>query len=173
MSFDLDHYLVPANLPGAALVPDRGKLGPYHELLAAGFAEAGRCWADLKLQRDAFDRLYRELEETAASADVVRTVAAQIDEHEQRIAAEYTPGLQQVAARLPHYHQRKRRDRSAQSMARLGEEILEIGTAWLDLFQNTRLRLLRLASVRDGQPASPIFSDPDAAMEHLRRTLAG
>jgi hypothetical protein len=170
---DLNHYLVQSNLPDASLVPAGAQLGPVHELLAAGFAEAGRRWADLKQQRDAFDQLYRETEEGAAAPEVIRVLAEEIEEHERRLAAENLPGLQQIAGRLPHYYRRKKRDRNAQSMARLGEEIIAIGTAWLELVQNTRLRLLRLASIRDGEPPSPTFADADAAIEDLRRALAG
>jgi hypothetical protein len=164
----LEAYLVPLTLPSADLVPGSSDgLGPYHDQLASGFAEAGACWLELKRQRDVFDQLYHELEDHAAAADAIRALAAELEEHEHRVAAGYVPGLQQIAGRLPYYHRRKKRDRSAQSMARLGEEIIEIGTTWLELLQNTRLRLLRLASVRDGEPSGPTFSDSAAAKLYL------
>jgi hypothetical protein len=171
MILDLNRYLVPLNLLDASLVP--AEADHVHELLATGFAEAGHRWADLKQQRDAFDQLYREIEEGTATPEAIRVLADEIEKHEHRLAAENLPDLQQIAGRLPHYYRRKKRDRNAQSMARLGEEIIAIGTAWLELVQNTRLRFLSLASIRDGEPPSPTFADADAAMEHLRRALAG
>jgi hypothetical protein len=125
---DLNHYLVQSNLPDASLVPAGARLGPVHDLHAAGFAEAGRRWADLKQQGDAFDQLYRETEEGAAAPEVIRVLAEEIEKHERRPAAENLPDLQQIADRLPHDYRRKKRDRNAQSMARLGEEIIAIPT---------------------------------------------
>jgi hypothetical protein len=98
---------------------------------------------------------------------VIRSLGEELEEYERRIAEEYLPGLTQIAARLPHYHQRKRRDRRAQPMARLGKEIIEIGVTWLELLPDTRLRLLRLAAAHDGEPSSPIF-----LTRMLRRTIS-
>jgi hypothetical protein len=164
----LEPYLIEMALPSADLVASGGEqLGSVDHQLASGFSTAGDSWQKLKRQREAFDQLYRDLEENAATASAIRAIAARLEKHEKRLAAEYVPALQQIAGRLPHYQQRKKRDRRAQSMVRLGEEIIEIGISFLELLQNTRLRLLRLALLHDGEPPGPTFSDPTAAKDYL------
>jgi hypothetical protein len=63
---------------------------------------------------------------------------------------------------------RRRRDRYARSMVRLGEEILDIWDAWLELYQNLEIRLRKLASDRALTPPSKTFSDSAEAVRHLR-----
>jgi len=58
-------------------------------------------------------------------------------------------------------------------MVRLGEEILDIWDAWLELYQNLEIRLRKLASDRDPSPPSTAFSDSIEAVRHLRSIAAG
>jgi hypothetical protein len=155
---------VPAGFPD--LTPDRS----YHDVLINMLIQATRIRRQVREQERLFEELLRDVE--AASAEELRSLADEIEVVERSQAAVYVPALQDISDRLPA-HRRRRSDRDARSMARIGEEIIDIGRAWLELFQNTRLRFLRLASIRDGEPPSPTFADADAAMEHLRRALAG
>jgi hypothetical protein len=170
----LHRYLVTPSLPAAAVIPlSEPKLPKfYHDLFADGFARIAQCWSDLKQQCSAFEQLYSAVEASSEPPAAIRALAQELETHERRLAAEYIPGWQQIAARLPYLYQRKKRDQNAKSMVRMAEETIEVGAAWLESFQNIRLRLIRLASDRDGEP-SPVFSDPDAAMEHLRSALVG
>ena len=55
---------------------------------------------------------------------------------------------------------RKRRDRIAGSMVRLGEEMIDICASWLELYQNLEIRLRKLASDRDPAPQNEAPAGP-------------
>jgi hypothetical protein len=64
----------------------------------------------------------------------------------------------------------------ARSVRRSAEESLNIALTWLEIYQNLRIRLLKLASEQRaaaGETGSPILCDADEMERYLRRIAGG
>src|SRR5437660_6386977 len=126
--------------------------------LAVLAASVARGRADLKDQSDRFDELFRETERTGMTPEELEEGAQIIFENEQKAAATLILEIQQLERNLARKHPPTDFFRS---WRRSAEEALEIGQSWLELYQNLRIRLLKLASdrrVAAGETGSPILS---------------
>ena len=162
----LGHYLV---APPALLPAMRFGEAPHdvtHGFLTEAFSAVSHYRAELGRQEGLFEDFYRLVEASGGSASEIEALADDVHESEARALLSGEAGLQKITEGLRSW--RKRRDRIAGSMVRLGEEIIDICAAWLELYQNLEIRLRKLASDRDPSPPSKIFSDGAEAVRHLR-----
>lgn len=141
--------------------------------LATLAAAAARGRADLKDQSDRFDELYREVERTEMTPEELEEGARIVFENEQTFAAVLIPQIEEIQQKLTRKYLPTN---FARSLRRSAEEALEIGQTWLELYQNLRIRLLKLASDRRmaaGRAGSPILSNADDMEAYLRRVAEG
>jgi hypothetical protein len=139
----------------------------------AVLADTGaKARAKLKEQSDRFDELYREADRTAATPEELVAAAEIILANERKAAEVLAPQIEKLQQHLTRKHPSTD---FARSVRRLAEDALEVGQTWLELYQNLRMRLLKLASDRRaaaGESGSPILSDA-AEMERYLRRVAG
>ncbi len=137
--------------------------------LAAGAALVAKSRAALKKQSDRFEKFYREAERARATPDKLEEAAQQILDNERQLAAVLVPQIEELERKLA----RKRLPTDFyRSLRRSTEESLDIGKTWLELYQNLRIRLLKLASDRRlaaGETGSSILSDSGEMERYLRR----
>lgn len=137
--------------------------------LAAGAALIAKSRAALKKQSDRFEKFYREAERAGTAPDKLEEAARQILDNERKLAAVLVPQIEELEQTLA----RKRRSTDFyRSLRRSTEESLDIGKTWLELHQNLRIRLLKLASDRRlaaGETGSPILSASGEMERYLRR----
>ena len=168
-------YLLPppAVFPEGALTDEiRSRADPLGRLavLAASVAKGRDA---LKKQSDRFEELYREADRTEAPSEELEEAARIILANEHKVAAAIVPQIEKLEQTLARKHPRTDFSRSGR---RLAEEGLDIGHTWLELYQNLRIRLLKLASdrrVAAGETASPVLSDADEMVRYLRRIAGG
>lgn len=140
--------------------------------LATLAASIARGRADLKSQSDRFDELYHQARQEEVTPEELEESAQIIYENELKTADVLMPQIEQLQRNLARKHPPSDFARAAR---RAAEEALDIGQTWLELYQNVRIRLLKLASDRRlaaGEPGSPILSDATEMERYLRR-LAG
>ncbi len=129
--------------------------------------------AALKRQNDRFDELYREAEKAGTTPEQLEAIANIVLDKERRAAA----GMRSRLEPLEQNVIRKRPiTEFTRSLKRTDEEMLEIVHTWLELYQNVRIRLLKLASDRRaaaGETGSPISSDAGEIEAYLRRIAEG
>jgi len=116
--------------------------------------------------------LYRKAGQTNAPPEELEEAAAIILDNERQAASALVPQIKQIEQKLAREHPSTG---FARSVRRSAEEALDIGQTWLELHQNLRIRLLKLASDRraaSGEAGSPILADADD-MERYLRTIAG
>jgi len=104
---------------------------------------------------------------------VLEEAAGIIFDNERKIAAALVPQIEQIGRKLARKH---RPTSFARAVRRSAEEALDIGQTWLELYQNLRIRLLKLASdrrVTAGETGSPIVSDAGEMERYLRRIAGG
>lgn len=165
-------------LPPPALVGEKKLRGsfPTGDMYArlAELAEAqARARTRLKEQRDRFDQLSEQAEHPEVDPDDLDALARALRAEEIEHAALLVPQIERLNQNLASPKGRADTP-SARSWRRLAEESLEIAISWLELYQNQQIRLYKLASDRRSvdEPSSPVFSDPEAAAEYLRKLIA-
>jgi hypothetical protein len=137
-----------------------------HGFLTEAFSVVSRYRAELGRQEGLFEDFYRQIEAGGGSFAEIEALADEVHDAEERSRAGGVADLRKVTIGVEYY--RRRRDRHARSMVRLGEEMADICASWLELYQNLEIRLRKLASDRDPAPPSKIFSDGAEAVRHLR-----
>jgi hypothetical protein len=132
-----------------------------------------RTRAALSEQNERFNALYREAAEIVNAPDELEQLADAVFDNERRIAAKFLPKIEQLKRNLATPGA-SADTRSMRSWRRSAEEMLEISINWLELYQNLRIRLLKLASDRRqvSDPGSPVFSNAEDADEYLRKLVA-
>jgi hypothetical protein len=168
-------YLLPppAAFPEGVLNDEQGPRGDPLGRLAVFAASVAKGRAALKKQSDQFEELYREAERTNAPPEELEEAAGIILDNERKIAAALVTQIQQLERNVARKHPPTDFARSARRSA---EEALDIGQTWLELYQNLRIRLLKLASdrrVAAGETGGPILSDADEMERYLRRIVGG
>ncbi len=141
--------------------------------LAAFAASVAKGRAALKEQSDRFEELYREAERTEAAPEELEEAARIILDNERKVAAALVPQIENLEQNMARKHPRTD---FARSVRRSAEEALDIGQTWLELYQNLRIRLLKLASdrlVATGEMGSPVLSDASEMERYLRRIAGG
>jgi hypothetical protein len=170
----LGHYLLtpPVLLPAAHFDEEQREV--THGFLAEGFAGTARYRVELSRQEGLFEDFYRQIEAGGGSLLEIEAVADEVHEAEERARAGSAADLQRVTLGVQYYRRlyRRRHDRYAGSMIRLGEEILDVCGAWLELYQNLEIRLRKFASDRDPTAPSKTFSDGAEAVRYLRSLAA-
>jgi hypothetical protein len=124
--------------------------------------------AALKQQSNSFEELYRKAEQTNATPEELEEAVEIILDNEQKLATALEKLKQNLARRHPPTD-------FARSARRSAEESLGLTQSWLELYQNLRIRLLKLASdrrVAAGEIGSAVVSDADEMERYLRR-IAG
>jgi hypothetical protein len=166
----LGHYLLapPALLPARHFDDDPAH-EITHEFLAEAFATTARYRTDLSRQQGLFEDFYRQTETGVEATAEIEALADAVHEAEERSRAGVEADLRKVAESVEFYRRRNRsrHDRKLGSMVRLGEEIIDVCGAWLELYQNLEIRLRKLASDRNPEPASRVFLDGTEAIQHL------
>jgi hypothetical protein len=141
--------------------------------LAVFAASVAKGRAALKEQSDQFEKLYREAERANSPPEELEEAAGIIFDNERKIAAVLVPQIEKLEKNLARKHPPTD---FARSVRRSAEEALDIGQTWLELHQNLRIRLMKLASDRRiaaGETGSPILSDADEMERYLRRDAGG
>jgi hypothetical protein len=127
----------------------------------------------LKKQRNYFEELYHEAERTEAAPEELEDGARIIFDNERKAAIALLPQIEKLKEILAQKHLRTDFTRSVRRSA---EESLNIAETWLEVHQNLRIRLLKLASDRraaSGETGSPILFDADEMERYLRRVAEG
>jgi hypothetical protein len=141
--------------------------------LASLAASAARGRAALKEQSDQFEELFREAERNEATPEELEGAANIILENERKAAATLVPQIEKLERNLARRHPPTD---YARSVRRAVQEALDIGRTWLELYQNLRIRLLKLASdcrAAAGETGSPILSDANEMERYLRKITDG
>ena len=128
--------------------------------------------AALKQQSNSFEELYRKAEQTNATPEELEEAVEIILDNEQKLATALAPDIEKLKQNLARRHPPTDFARSARRSA---EESLDLTQSWLELYQNLRIRLLKLASdrrVAAGETGSAVVSDADEMERYLRR-IAG
>ena len=174
-SLTVSAYLLPPPtvFPSGVLSGERRSRGDPLGRLAVLAASTAKDRAALKNQSDRFEELYREAERTEALPEELEEAAKIIHDNERKIAAVLVPQIEKLEKNLARKHPPTD---FARSVRRSAEEALDIGQTWLELFQNLRIRLLKLASdrrVAAGETGSPVFSSADEMERYLRGIAEG
>ena len=162
----------PVAFPKGALNDEHRARGDPLGRLAIFAASVAKGRAALKKQSDQFEELYREAERSKAPPEELEEAARIIFDNERKVAAALVPQIKQIERKLARKHPPTD---FARSVRRSAEEALDIAQTWLELYQNLRIRLLKLASdrrVAAGAAGSPILSDADEMEQYLRQ-IAG
>ena len=162
-------------LPPPTAFPEGKRHSPSDPLgrLAVLAASVAKGRAALKNQSDKFEELYHEAERTNASPEELEEGARIILDNESKTAAVLVPQIKRLERNMARKHPVTDFYRSAR---RLIEESLDITQTWLELYQNLRIRLLKLASdrrVAAGETGSPLLSDAEEMERYLRRIAEG
>jgi hypothetical protein len=136
--------------------------------MAEMLSDLARLRRETRVQEQLFETLLRE--KSSASTEELEELADALQTEEHRQASLHLVGLKGISERLKVYRERSD-DSRARSMVRIAEEIFDIFGSWLELFQNTRLRILQLASARDPHPLSPVFTNGNEAVAYLDRLM--
>jgi len=139
--------------------------------LAKLSAAQARARVQLKEQSDRFDALYEEARHLAASPGELRELAQAVRFRELEAAAALMPQIERLRENLPTQKGNSNVP-TIRSLQCLAEDALEIWISWLELYQNLQIRLYKLASDRGEGTVSPVFSDPDEAIEYLHKLVA-
>jgi hypothetical protein len=157
----IDTYLIEAPTLAAPDRPD----DPAK--LAEISAEFERARGAREEQRAKFEQLYRDAE--ALSPDELGIIERSLLAQERLRAAIFVPIIKDAEVRMAR---RYRAQTPAQkAIVRLIEDSHDIASGWLELYQNLRIRLAKLASDKlaaEGHPGSPIISSSDGLARHLR-----
>jgi hypothetical protein len=127
----------------------------------------------LKTQREQFDALYREAERLGIASNELEDVAGAVYAEEDKLAKVLVPQIAWLRGTLTAL--RKPPETAERRLLTQGMEgWLDLVATWLELYQNLRIRLLKLASDRlsEIELGSPVFDDPEAATEYLRKLIA-
>ena len=122
-------------------------------------------------QGERFDELYR-LAEAESTPDQLLAIASHLNDYERKLATILVPVIRSaektIAKRLP-----KGAPPAQESFYRLSEEAAHIAATWLDLYQNTQIKLYLLASEKlkaQGERGSAVFSRAEDALKYLKGT---
>ena len=170
-SLSVSEYILPpptVMLGGAPNLDESSRSGQL-DRLALLSASAAKGRAALKQLSVRLDSLLREAEKAEATPEDLESAANAILDAEHAAAADLLPQIHQLEQNLARKHPRAD---FARSLRRSAEEALEIAQTWLELYQNLRIRLLKLASDRRaavGETGSPVLSDAGQMEQYLRR----
>jgi hypothetical protein len=170
----LSGYLIPppALLTGLPLGQEDGAGGVPPKLAGLPKKQAAFRTA-IKVQRAKFRDLLRQVEHLESIPDELDDLADAVYASEREIAREMVPKMELLGDRLATL-KRVRHTPQTRALQRHMEEWLDNTATWLELYQNLRIMLIKLASDRRSltEPGSPIFDDAETATEYLRKLVA-
>ncbi len=124
-----------------------------------------------KQQSRRLETLFHQAEDPRLSPRDLEGLAGAVGEAEQQVAETLLSQIEQFRSNIDR--SRDLPDTEVTRSLRLwSEQNIEIDQAWLELYQNLRIRLLKLASERRaaaGETGSPIFSDADEMERYLHQ----
>lgn len=125
--------------------------------------------AAIKTQRGKFKELLHQAEQLEVNPDELDEIANTVYAREQKIASEMVPKMELLSGQLAAL-KRPRQTSHTRSLQRHLEEWLDNVATWLELYQNLRIMLIKLASDRRSltEPGSEVFSSAEEVDAHLR-----
>jgi len=141
--------------------------------LAENAAKVAKLRAAVNEQSENFEKLYRAVEQSEATSAELEQAAEFLLEREKHAAAALTPQIEELQQTL---RRKYRATHFILSLRRSAEETLDAVQTWLEVFQNLRIRLLKLASdrrVAAGETGSLVLSDAGEMEKYLRRITRG
>jgi hypothetical protein len=170
------YLLPPPALPvfEAGLPLARGGAAVRHSPEAFNWSKAlTGIRSKLKTQREQFDALYREAERLRIAFDELGDIANAVYAEERKFAEVLIPQIAWLTRTLATLRKQPGTN-ERRSLTQGMEGWLDIVATWLELYQNLRIRLLKLASDRlsETEPSSPVFDASEAATEYLRKLIA-
>lgn len=141
--------------------------------LAKVSASLAKNRAALKAQRHRFDVLLREAEQPEISPDDLEALAKSLLDYEKQASGNLAQAINWLESILARNAKKPHTD-YGKTARRYSHDSLEIARSWLELYQNVRIRLLKLASdrrVAAGETGSPILSDAGDMELYLRRLV--
>jgi hypothetical protein len=168
-----DYILPPPTLPIAE--DPQSARAQSNDLSTRHANRSAKARATLRKQNARFEQLYRDIEGQEVSPEDLEAWASAIFDCERRAAEILRPQIEQ-AQRSEARDRRGPETDLVRSRRRAAEDALEIARAWLELYQNLSIRMLKLASdrrVAAGESGSPVLSDADAMERYLRKIMAG
>jgi hypothetical protein len=150
----------------------RSQVDPLGRLAEAA-ALIAKSRAALKKQSERLEKFYSQAGKSKTTFEELEEAAQILLDSERQLAATLAPQIEKLEQNLARKRLSNNFDRS---LRRWTEEWLDIGQTWLELYQNLRIRLLKLASDRRaaaGETGSPIVSDADEMERYLRRITGG
>jgi hypothetical protein len=137
--------------------------------LADNAAKVAELRASVNEQSENFEKLYRTVEQSEATPAELEQAAEFLLEREKHAATALVPQVQELEQTLTRKY---RATHFILSLRRSAEEAMDAAQTWLEIFQNLRIRLLKLASdrrVAAGETGSPVLSDAGEMGKYLRR----
>jgi hypothetical protein len=170
----LSGYVIPppALLTGLQLGHEDGAGGAAVKL--AGLPRKQAAFrAAIKAQKGKFRELLRQVEQLESNPDELDDLANAVYASEQEIAREMVPKMELLGDQLAVL-KRVQPKPQARAIRRHMEEWLDNAATWLELYQNLRIMLIKLASDRRSltEPGSDVFSSAEDADAHLRSLMA-
>jgi chromosome segregation ATPase len=142
-------------------------------LLATLTSALAEARAELKEQSDRFGELYRQADQLGVSYRELENLADELLARERGMAEKLVP---QIASFNGHLEKlEKLRDTPfRRSLRRIAEEAVDMSASWLELYQNLRIRLLKLASDRQSieHLGSGMLSTDQEVDDYLRGLTA-
>jgi hypothetical protein len=165
-------YIVPPPLLAVDAGSPLARGGDFVKRLPALWEGQARAHATLKEQRDRFDKLFEQAHELSATPTELRELASEVRSRELQAAEILRPRIEGLHSRLSNPKANVDTP-MMRSWRRLAEESLEIGIAWLELYQNLQIRLFKLASDLESleHPPSKVLSTREEVDDHLQRLM--
>jgi hypothetical protein len=128
--------------------------------------------AAIKTQKAKFKELLRQTEQLEGDPDELDELAEAVYAGERKIAQEIVPKMELLGDQLAVL-KRVPQTPQTRSLRRHIEEWLDSAATWLELYQDLRIMLIKLASDRRSlsEPGSGVFSTAEEAEAHLRALM--
>jgi septal ring factor EnvC (AmiA/AmiB activator) len=139
--------------------------------LADNAARVAEFRAAVNEQSENFEKLYHAIEQSQEPPAELEKAAEFLLERERQAATALVPQIRQLEQTLTIKY---RPTHFILSLRRSAEEALDAAQTWLEVFQNLRIRLLKLASDRRaaaGETGGRILSDAGEMKKYLRRIV--
>jgi hypothetical protein len=172
-AFALSGYSLP--LPDLAIgaISERNRRHDRLDMLVQHAETIARWRHAAKEQSDRFKSLYEHAERLALTPTELDELAEALLLKERELAAQFLPRRKQLELALAE-PKSKVNTPSMRSWRRTAEEMIEIGMTWLELYQNVRLRLLKLASdrLKETESDSGVLTTDKDINDYLDRLIA-
>lgn len=173
-ALSLSGYVIPAPalLTGLQL-GDKDGAGDVAAKLAGLPRKQAAFHAATKAQTKKFKELLHQVERLESKPDELDDLANAVYAGEQAIARDMVPKMELIGDQLAAV-KRIQQTPQTRTLQRHMQEWLDSAATWLELYQNLRIMLIKLASDRRSltEPGSPVFSTAEEAEAHLNSLMA-